>query len=109
MSWRNTIRKQELGQELLGAIEESNTGYAEIKNENGKTIYTSYGYLPVEITPEMLHKVNSEGFDGERKLGGIPHSGGPNASFVRYLKTLGAIKVDPSGHLANMSPQELGM
>jgi hypothetical protein len=82
--------------EFLGDIEESRTGYAEIKNENGKTMYIATAHLPVEITQEMLDKVNNEGFDGQKRLGGIPWSWGPNDKFKRYLSSLGVLERDPN-------------
>ena len=59
-------------------------------------MYIATAHLPVEITQEMLDKVNNEGFDGQKRLGGIPWSWGPNDKFKRYLSSLGVLERDPN-------------
>ena len=95
---------QERQQEVLGEIRESETGYAKVWNEDGKTYFQTRYTNPqdnpiIEITQEGLDTVASgtwydqsnrqHSFDGCKTVGGMPWSWGPCDKFERYLKSTG--------------------
>jgi hypothetical protein len=92
--------------EVLGEIRESNTGYAQVWNENGNTYFRRHtfesGGPKIQVTQENLNALaagtwtdeNSRAvsFDGATTLAGIPWSHGPCDKFVRYLKSTGQME-----------------